>query len=236
MKAHINQKSPISLQHRISFPTILCRGARLYALLYVLAASRLFASDVSSSNAPDATPSASNGLTNSSTNLSATTGNESPPGPNGVNDLDEKHQLAIGDQISFRIVEDEEDPKTLTVTDSGELEVPYIGRFHAVGKTCKVLSGQLKAELEKDYYYPASVIIAVNVMAKSRGRVYLVGPVHVPGPQEIPSDETLTLGKAIMRAGGFTDFADRKDVRVRRKSKVPGNKDETIHRQRGQGP
>jgi polysaccharide export outer membrane protein len=147
---------------------------------------------------------------------------------NSMESLDEKHKLAIGDLISFRIVEDEEDPKTLSITDSGELEVPYIGRFQAAGKTCKELARQLKTELEKEYYYQATVIIAVNIMAKSRGRVYLVGPVHAPGPQEIPSDEVLTLSKAILRAGGFTDFADKKDVKVTRQAKTAGGKDETF--------
>jgi protein involved in polysaccharide export with SLBB domain len=123
--------------------------------------------------------------------------------------LDVKHKLAIGDVLSFRIVEDEEDPRRLIVTDSGELEVPYIGRFTAVGKTSKQLARELRTELEKDYYHQATVIIAVDVMARSRGKVYLVGPVRVPGPQEIPGDEVLTLSKAILRAGGFTDLADK---------------------------
>ncbi len=131
--------------------------------------------------------------------------------------LDDKHLLAIGDRLSFRIGEDEDDPKPLSVTDSGDLEVPYIGRFPAVGKSCKQLAGELKAELEKEYYYHATVIVAVDVMTRSRGKVYLVGPVRAPGPQEIPSDEVLTLSKAILRAGGFSDYADKHSVRVTRK-------------------
>jgi len=136
---------------------------------------------------------------------------------NSMDALNETHELAIGDRLSFRIVEDEDESKQILVTDSGDIEVPYIGRFPAEGRTCKELARALKAELEKDYYYQATVILAVDLMAKSRGKVYLVGPVHVPGPQEIPSDETFTLSKAILRAGGFNDFADRKNVRVTRK-------------------
>lgn len=136
---------------------------------------------------------------------------------NSMDALDDKHRLAIGDRLSFRIVEDEEDPKPLFVTDSGDLEVPYLGRFPAVGKTCKELARDLKAELEREYYYQATVIVAVDVMAKSRGKVYLVGPVRMPGPQEIPSDEVLTLSKAILRAGGFNDFADKHKVKVTRR-------------------
>jgi protein involved in polysaccharide export with SLBB domain len=138
--------------------------------------------------------------------------------------LDDKYHLAIGDRISLRIEEDEEDPKVLPVTDSGDLEVPYIGRFHAENKTCKQLARELKQALEKDYYYQATVILAVDSMTKSRGKVYLVGPVRVPGAQDIPSDEVLTLSKAIMRAGGFSDFADRRNVKVTRKA-GPGEAD-----------
>ena len=131
--------------------------------------------------------------------------------------LDDKYHLAIGDRLSFRIEEGEEDPKALTVTDSGDLEVPYIGRFPAENKTCKQLARELKKALEKDFYYQATVILAVDAMARSRGKVYLVGPVRVPGMQDIPSDEVLTLSKAIMRAGGFSDFADQHNVKVTRK-------------------
>ena len=135
---------------------------------------------------------------------------------NHFNVLDDTYRLAIGDQLSFRIIEDEEDPKLITVTDSGELEVPYVGRYPAVGKTCKQLALELKTELEKDYYRQATVIIAVNSKPKSRGKIYLVGAISAPGPIDISGDETMTVSKAILRAGGFTSFADGKDVRVTR--------------------
>jgi len=149
-------------------------------------------------------------------------------GTNGMETLDDKYQLAVGDRLSFRILEDEEDPKPLLVMDSGDLEVPYIGRFPAIGKTCKKLAHELKAELEKEYYYQATVIIAVDSMTRSRGKVYLVGPVRAPGPQDVPSDEVLTLSKAILRAGGFSDYADKKKVKITRKVSGVGAVDETF--------
>jgi protein involved in polysaccharide export with SLBB domain len=132
--------------------------------------------------------------------------------------LDDHHLLAIGDVLSFRIVEDEEDARILTVTDAGDLELPGLGRFPAEQRTCKQLARELKAALEQDYYYHATVIVAVNAMTKSRGKVYLVGPIRTPGVQELPSDEVLTVSKAILRAGGFTDFADRKHVKITREN------------------
>jgi polysaccharide export outer membrane protein len=145
---------------------------------------------------------------------------------NAIYVLDDVRALNIGDRLSFRIVEDNEDAKELVVTDSGDLDVPYIGRYPVVGKTCKELAAELKTLLEKDYYYHATVIIAINEWARNQGKIYIVGPVHAPGPQEIPSDEVLTVSKAILRAGGFGDYADKHKVEIRRKAAIRGGKDE----------
>jgi protein involved in polysaccharide export with SLBB domain len=151
-------------------------------------------------------------------------------GTNSAGGLDDKHRLTLGDKISFQILEDLDDPKetldpkSLVVADDGEIEVPYIGRVRAESKTCKQLAVEIKTALEKNYYYQATVRVAIDLKAKSRGRIYLVGPVRTPGAQEIPSDEVLTLSKAIMRAGSFNDFADKKNVKVTRKV-GPGERD-----------
>jgi protein involved in polysaccharide export with SLBB domain len=166
-------------------------------------------------------------MTNQSTVTASATNAVTSGGTNSMATLDDTHKLAIGDRLSFHIIEDNEDPKPLSVTDSGDLEVPYIGRYPAVSKTCKQLASELKAELEKEYYYQATVIVAVDVMTKSRGKVYLDGPVRAPGPQDIPSDEVLTLSKAILRAGGFSDFADTHNVKVTRKT-AGGGEDRTF--------
>ncbi len=129
--------------------------------------------------------------------------------------LDDNYHLACGDTVNYQVVEDEDDVKTLLVTDSGDIEVPYLGRYPAVGKTCKELAQQLKTELQKKYYYQATVIISVNSMA-SRGVIYMVGGVRSPGPLEMPRDDVLTVSKAILRAGGLDDFADPAHVRITR--------------------
>jgi polysaccharide export outer membrane protein len=133
---------------------------------------------------------------------------------NQANVLDDKYKLAIGDQLSFRIVEDEDDPKLLAIKDSGDLEVPYIGRYPAVGKTCKELAQDLKREFEKTYYWHATVIMAVDSKPRSRGKIYISGAIGTAGPQDISGDETLTVSKAILRAGGLTSFANGTEVKV----------------------
>lgn len=138
---------------------------------------------------------------------------------NSMTALDDKKRLGSNDFVSFRVVEDRDnESQRLRVSDNGELEVPYIGMVPAEGKTCKELAYSIKAALEKEYYYHATVILALDrVSEKSRGRIYVYGSVKGQGPQEIPPDESYTVSKAVIRAGGFGDFADKRKVKVTRK-------------------
>ena len=132
--------------------------------------------------------------------------------------LDDKHKLIAGDRISFRIEEDRDPPGTpptlLTVTDSGELNVPYIGLVTVSGKTCQTAADEIKTLLEKDYYFKATIVIGLDQATKVVGRFNINGNVRNPGVYELPVNETFTAGKAITRAGGFADFADKKSVKV----------------------
>jgi len=139
---------------------------------------------------------------------------------NSMSVLDDKKRLGSNDYVSFRVVEDrDEESQHLRVNDNGELEVPYIGLVPAKGRTCRELAYAIKAALEKEYYYHATVILAIErVSEKSRGRIYVYGSVKGQGPQEIPADESYTVSKAIIRAGGFGDFANKRKVKVTRKN------------------
>ena len=101
--------------------------------------------------------------------------------------------------------------------------MPYIGRVSVAGMTCKQAAAAIKALLDKDYYFNATVIVGLDAMTKVLGKVYVFGPVRNPGPVEIPANENFTAGKAILRVGGFGDFANRKKVQVVRKTES-GNK------------
>ena len=133
--------------------------------------------------------------------------------------LDDKKRLGPDDFVSFRVVEDRDnESQHLRVNDNGELEVPYIGLVPAQGRTCRQLAYSIKSVLEREYYYHATVILAVDrVSDKSRGKVYVYGAVKGQGPQEIPPNEIYTVSKAVIRAGGFGDFADKRKVKITRK-------------------
>lgn len=163
---------------------------------------------------------------NPSPSVSKTPASDLPPTTstvmrtNSMAVLDDKKRLGPNDFVSFRVVEDRDnESQRLRVNDNGELEVPYVGLVAAQGRTCKELAYTIKSLLEKEYYYHATVILAVDrVSEKSRGRIYVYGSVKSQGPQEIPPDENYTVSKAIIRAGGFGDFANKRKVKITRKN------------------
>jgi protein involved in polysaccharide export with SLBB domain len=138
---------------------------------------------------------------------------------NSMDALDDHRPLAAGDVLSYRVVQERFEPRPIQVTDSGEVEIPLIGRIPAAGKTCRELAVTIKSELEKEYFWPghATVILGLDAAAKTRGRVLLTGEVRTQGSEDIPPTGDFTVTKAILQAGGFGDFADEHRVSVQRK-------------------
>src|SRR6266850_1983613 len=97
--------------------------------------------------------------------------------------LDNKQKLGSGDHITYRVIEDQDEPRTLLVTDSGDLEVPYLGLIHAAGKTSLELAREIKSLLEKKLYFKATVMISAEAINKTRvtGKVYVAGQVRNSG-------------------------------------------------------
>jgi protein involved in polysaccharide export with SLBB domain len=145
---------------------------------------------------------------------------------NSMEVLDDKRKLANSDKLSYRVVQERGEPRQLQVTDSGELEVPLIGRVNAAGKTCRQLAEEIKRKLEVDYFHHATVIVGLDSIGlHPKGSVYVMGAVRTQGAVEIPATGSFTVSKCLMRAGGFADFANKKKVKLVRKN---ADKSETI--------
>lgn len=154
--------------------------------------------------------------------------------------LDATRPLGIGDTVVLRIVEDGEKTYNLRVQDSGNLLVPYISLVQAAGRTCRDVAMSMKTELEKEHFKSATVILALEAIAppskkKKDGGVgadgmaagpaepdfiVIYGQVSRQGRYEVDPEEDLTVSQAILKAGGFSQFANDKKVKVIRK--VPG--------------
>lgn len=140
-------------------------------------------------------------------------------GTTSMEALDTTRKLGAGDRLSYRVVEERRDPIALIVSDNGEVEVPLIGRVAARGLTCKAFAYAIRPLLLRDYFYKATVIVALDsVSVRARGHVYVSGAVRSQGALDIPADEHFTLSKAILKAGGFADFANKKKIKLIRKT------------------
>ncbi len=151
-------------------------------------------------------------------------------------------RILRGDKLSIAVLEQEELNNNYTVDSSGQLEFPLItDPIYAEGLTCNELASQIKEELEKNYFYQATVIVKpveeeeIEVVVpedkpedKKQEVVYVYGMVGSPGVIKIPEGETLTVSKVIIMSGGFKEFANRKSVRLTRKSPATGEAETTI--------
>ena len=139
---------------------------------------------------------------------------------NSIEALDNKTTLQDGDTISFRVIEDRDDPVQRTVTDTGAVDFPYIGPVKVEGKTCHEVALDVKKRLEVDYYKQATVIIGLDRIVgqdndtKPKDLAWVMGEVRSVGPLELMQHQPMTVSQLIMRAGGFADFADQRKVKL----------------------
>ncbi|MDE3068854.1 MAG: polysaccharide export protein [Verrucomicrobiota bacterium] len=94
-----------------------------------------------------------------------------------------------------------------TIQEDGTISLPFIGNVVAAGKT----PGQLQNDIYNDYvpkYY-----LHLTVTVQSEDRVFYVGgQVKQPGREVYAGQITVT--KAIQAAGDFTDYANRRKVKL----------------------
>jgi len=155
-------------------------------------------------------------------------GNIRAAGDDGVPLADRDKVLGPGDVVTLEIQEDKTPPVAKRVTDTGDLDVPVIGRVHVAGKSCSEVAAQVTKLLEADYYYKATVKLGIDqinrVKAGNASKIFISGQVKLPAPQDIAPGEKLTVSGAVVRAGGGTQFADMRKVKLSRKNKDGSSK------------
>jgi polysaccharide export outer membrane protein len=107
-------------------------------------------------------------------------------------------RIGPNDSITISALESDEISKTWRVNDTGDLDLPLVGRIHAAGLTVGELEEQLAAGL-KQYIRNPQVSVFI---AEGRSRpVTVAGAVHRPATIEVTSGTTLLA--TIQMAGGL---------------------------------
>ena len=144
--------------------------------------------------------------------------------------VDPDKKLSAGDMVTVEIVEDREGGLPRVVSAPGAIEVPPLGRVQVAGKTTTEASADIKRKLEAEYYYRATVklnIDRVSPIQVRAGTVTISGQVRLAGPQEMIAGEKLRLSSAILKAGGFTEWA--KPTKVQLTHQVNGSAQSTYY-------
>jgi protein involved in polysaccharide export with SLBB domain len=114
-------------------------------------------------------------------------------------------------EISLRNIPPPEQNISNTIDDLGEITLPYIGRVKLEGMTISEAEHFIR-----DRYITGQFFRNLDVILRTQeGEFYVDGEVsRKDGKYALTGD--ITLLRAISMAGGFTDFADRKNVKVTR--------------------
>lgn len=132
--------------------------------------------------------------------------------------VDPNRRLAVGDVVTYQIQEDRDPPVTQRVTATGDLNIVPFGRIRVAGKTTSQVESDMKAFLEKDYYYIATVMVSLDSINPTAvvSKITVSGEVRGPGAFEFAAGESITLSEAIMKAGNFTQWAKKDKVHLYR--------------------
>jgi protein involved in polysaccharide export with SLBB domain len=133
-------------------------------------------------------------------------GNHSPPRAADSSDI-----LHVGDLVVvvFSDLPTPALPFEERVKDDGTITLLLNQTFQAAGKT----RGDLEKEIRTRYVPRYYLNLTVTVKPQER-YFYVEGEVRLPSRQPHPGD--ITVLKAIASAGGFTDFANKRKVRLMR--------------------
>lgn len=130
----------------------------------------------------------------------------------------QQHQLYIPeypDQVQpgdILLTQREDDPGVeYRVGDAGVFYYPYIGEINARGKTPGEIASLMTAALKDTLRLPE---VTVNISTRSNNQVFIGGEVRNNGVYEIKGN--LTVVQSIFMAGGFSEFAARKQIALLR--------------------
>ncbi len=126
------------------------------------------------------------------------------------------YRLAPGDQVLINVFGEDDLSMDVRLGNSGTLNYPLLGVLQIEGLTVNELEELITDGLRGPYLIDPDVTVSM----KAYRSFYLNGEVEKPGGY--PYEPGLTLEKAIALAGGFTEFAARKKIEVKRAAGASG--------------
>lgn len=129
------------------------------------------------------------------------------------------YRLQEGDRVLLKIYPEDEFIKggEMKLGSEGVVTIPLVGKVSVAGKTIDEAQKEITDVLAKDYLVDPEVVI--EVLKYKKHSFSVIGQVKRPGTYEIsPGTKSIPLLKAVSMAGGFSDIANIKKIKVMRKA------------------
>lgn len=119
------------------------------------------------------------------------------------------YQIGPDDVLNVSVWKEPTISNTVPVRPDGKISLPLINDVQAAGLTPSALAGAITEKLKKFITDPQVTVIVTAVNSQ---RVYVLGEVTRPGA--FPMIPGMTVLQLLSDAGGFTAFANRKNIHV----------------------
>ena len=139
--------------------------------------------------------------------------NPSPAPSTSARSVAADYRLVAGDKLRIDVYKDPQLSQSLQIRPDGKITMPLLGDIVASGRTPTELRDSITGSLKQ---YITEPVVTVIVMETVPQIIYVMGEVNKAGPQ--PITPQMTVLQALATAGGFTDFAKTKDIRILRKT------------------
>ena len=125
--------------------------------------------------------------------------------------------IGPGDVLSIVFWRDKDISGDVVVRPDGKISIPLVNEIQTVGLTPEQLRQNVAKGAAK--FFTEEPNVSVTVKQINSRKVFILGPVGKPGTY--PLLEPTTVLQLIAQAGGLSEYADRKHIRVIRAEKRP---------------
>lgn len=124
------------------------------------------------------------------------------------------YRLVSGDKLRIEVYKDAQLSQSLQIRPDGKITLPLVGDVPAAGRTSVELRDAIAKSLQE---YMTDPTVTVIVTETTPQIVYVTGEVNKPGAYSLVNGQ-MSIIQAIALAGGLTEFANKKDIQVLRKT------------------
>ena len=133
------------------------------------------------------------------------------PAPAPASAAGADYRLVNGDKLRIEVYREPQLSHSLQIRPDGKISLPLAGDMVAAGQTPVGLRDAIATALRE---YVTNPVVTVMVVETHVPTISVMGEVNDPGP--VPLKGRMSVLEALAAAGGFKDFANTKNITIRR--------------------